>query len=73
MLITVISIIEWAKLITGLTTAIMGFTILLAVFHGWAEVYLTEGKLSAFGWTVGFVQFVLSIIMMIAGFYIAGW
>jgi hypothetical protein len=73
MLITVISIIEWAKLITGLTTASLGFIKMLVMFYEWARLYLTNGTLGSLGWTVFLAQSVLSIIMMIAGFYIAGW
>ena len=73
MLITIISIIEWSKLITGLITALFGFALLLVVMLRWAFLLVTNEQLGKLGWTIAGCQALLSVILMITGFYIAGW
>ncbi len=73
MLAFLISIIEWAKLITGLTTALFGFALLLVVMFRWVFLIIANEQLCKLGWTTAGCQTLLSAILMITGFYIAGW
>lgn len=62
---------DLTKLVIGLFTVIVGFVILLAVSYGYAKLHLSNSGLDQTGWTVVLSQFALSIILMVAGSFIA--
>ena len=60
-----------AKIILGLLTTIIGFGVLLAVSYAYAKLLLTGSGLDQTGWVVIFGQFIVAIILMVAGAFVA--
>lgn len=68
-----ISAIEWAKLIIGCALLVMGSLVMLNQFRNWVVLSLLGGKTIALGWLVQGGTTIMGLIILITGFYIAGW
>ena len=64
-----ITILEWIKLIIGLFIPILGLLLLL---QG-ALTVLVNRRLSIGGYSIAATEALLGLIIMVIGFYIAGW
>lgn len=69
MLVFLVSYLEWAKLIMGCVLTIVGFL----GFLDTAILWLITSRTNVQRWLMFALNIAISLIVMIAGFYIAGW